>query len=76
MVVENEMLELFSTCSIIVQDSKRWLLDLRCTHYMTPHKKWFYEYTPLTKLHAVYMGDERINQVVGVGTIIIWMYFS
>jgi hypothetical protein len=76
MVVENEMLELFSTCSVIVQDSKTWLLDLRCTRYMTPHRKRFYEYTPLIEPHAMYMGDERINEVVGVGTIIIWMYFS
>jgi hypothetical protein len=43
---------------------------------MTPYRKWFYEYIPLTELHAMYMGDERINQVVGVGTIIIWMYCS
>jgi hypothetical protein len=40
----------------------------------TPHREWLHEYTPLTKTHAMYMGDGRIQQVVGVGTIIIHLY--
>jgi len=42
----------------------------------TPHREWFHEHTPLTEFHAMFMGDGRIQQVVGVGTIIIHLYSS
>jgi hypothetical protein len=43
---------------------------------MTPHRKWFNESIPLIKTHATYMGDRRIQQAIGVGTIIIHLYSS
>jgi hypothetical protein len=41
---------------------------------MIPYRKWFHEYIPLIKSHAMYMGDGKIQQVVGIGTIIIHLY--
>jgi hypothetical protein len=43
---------------------------------MTPHRKWFHDSIPFIKTHATYMGDRRIQQAIGVGTIIIHLYSS
>lgn len=41
---------------------------------MIPYREWFHEYILLTKSHAMYMGDGKTEQVVGIGTIIIHLY--
>ncbi len=64
MIVENEILELFPTCLVVIQNSTMWLLDLECTRHMTPHKEWCHEHIPLIELHVVYMGDGRVQYLL------------
>jgi hypothetical protein len=75
-IVENEILKKKLACLVAIQDSKTWLLDLGCTHHRNPHREWFHEYIPLIKIHVMYMGDMKIQQAIGVGTIIIHLYSS
>jgi hypothetical protein len=70
-VVENERLEMFSTWLVIVQDSKTCMLD-SCPRHMTPHR--FHKYIPLIESHPLYMGDGRTQQVVRIGTIVMYLY--
>jgi hypothetical protein len=43
---------------------------------MIPYKEWFHEYIPLTESHATHMGDGSTQQVLGIGIIIIHMYYN
>jgi hypothetical protein len=43
-----------------------------CPRHMTPHR--FHKYIPLIESHPLYMGDGRTQQVVRIGTIVMYLY--
>ena len=70
--MEDEKGDVYLASMSTQMEQESWLIDLRASFHMTPHRHWFYEYEKL-KGGDVLLGDDSLKRIIEQGKVCLML---